>query len=68
MKQLLKIAILKYSPIVFHSQKDLWSIVGSKLTVDIYVKTAMARVSNITRPIRIFQQLCLDCLRLKSAN
>ena len=40
---------------MFHSQKHLWSIIGSKLTLDIDVKSVMTRVNKTIGPVRNFQ-------------
>ena len=40
---------------MFHFQKHLWSIIGSKLTLDIYVKSVMTRVNKTIGPVRNFQ-------------
>ena len=50
-----RLAILKYFLIVFHSQKHLGLIIGSKLTLDIRIKSAMAKVNNAIDPVRNLQ-------------
>ena len=46
---------MKYFPIVFNSQEHSGVIIGSKLTLDIRIKSAMAKVNKAIDPIRNFQ-------------
>ena len=57
-----RLAILKHFPIVLRSPKHWDLMIGSKLTLDIHIKSALAKVDKAIDPMRseIFNMLYLD--------